>query len=51
MNLGTVLLVVLVLLLVGVLPIWPYSNWGYYPGGGIGLLLFIVIVLLLMGKI
>jgi hypothetical protein len=50
--LGTILLVVLVLLLLGALPTWPYSReWGYYPGGGIGLLLVIVVVLLLLGRI
>jgi hypothetical protein len=50
--LGTILLIVLVLLLVGALPSWPYSrNWGYAPGGGISLLLVIVIVLLLLGRI
>jgi hypothetical protein len=50
--LGTILLIVLVLLLVGALPSWPYSrNWGYAPGGGIGLLLVIVLVLLLLGRI
>jgi hypothetical protein len=50
--LGTILLVILILLLLGALPTWPYSrNWGYYPGGGVGLLLVILIVLLLMGRI
>jgi hypothetical protein len=50
--LGTVLLVVLILLLISALPTWPYSrNWGYYPGGGIGLLLAIVIVLVLSNGI
>jgi hypothetical protein len=50
--LGTVLLVILILLLLGALPAWPYShNWGYYPTGGLGLVLVIVIVLLLMGRI
>ena len=48
----TVLLVVLILLLVGALPAWPYSTgWGYYPSGGLGLLLVIVIVLLVAGRI
>jgi hypothetical protein len=52
MNLGTILLVVLILMLVGVLPTWPHSaNWGYYPSGGIGLLLLIVVVLLLLGRL
>jgi hypothetical protein len=50
--LGTILLIILVLFLVGALPSWPHSaSWGYYPSGGIGLLLIIVIVLLLMGRI
>jgi Protein of unknown function (DUF3309) len=50
--LGTVLLIVLILLLLGALPTWPYSrNWGYYPGGSIGLVLLILVVLLLMGRI
>jgi hypothetical protein len=50
--LGTILIIVLILLLLGALPTWPHSrNWGYYPGGGIGLILLIVIVLLLMGRI
>jgi hypothetical protein len=50
--LGTILLIVLILLLLGALPTWPYSRgWGYYPGGGIGLILLIVIILLLMGRI
>jgi hypothetical protein len=50
--LGTILLIVLILLLLGAVPAWPYSrNWGYYPGGGIGLILVIVIILLVMGRI
>ena len=50
--LGTVLVVVLLILLIGSLPSWPYSSgWGYYPGGGVGLLLIIVIVLLVTGRI
>ncbi|MGA7391115.1 MAG: DUF3309 family protein [Terrimicrobiaceae bacterium] len=49
---STLLLIVLILLLVGVLPAWPYSSgWGYYPSGGLGLILVILIVLLLMGRI
>ena len=52
MTLGTILLIVLILILVGVLPTWPHSNrWGYYPTGGVGVVLAIVIVLLLMGRI
>lgn len=47
-----VLLIILVLLLLGALPTWPYSGgWGYYPSGGMGVLLLIVIVLLVMGRI
>jgi hypothetical protein len=50
--LGTILLIILILILIGALPTWPYSaGWGYYPSGGFGLLLLIVIVLLLMGRI
>ena len=52
MSLGTILLIILVLLLIGALPAWPYSgSWGYYPTGGVGLLLLIVIILLVLGKI
>ncbi len=50
--LGTILLVVLILIVLGALPTWPYSSgWGYYPSGGVGIVLVIVIVLLLMGRI
>lgn len=49
---GTLLLVVLVLLLLGVLPTWPHSRkWGYYPSGGLGLVLLIIIILLVLGRI
>jgi hypothetical protein len=49
---GTILIVILVLILVGVLPTWPHSkNWGYYPSGGLGLVLLILIILLLLGRI
>ena len=52
MTLGTILLIVLVLLLLGAIPTWPYSRgWGYYPSGGLGLILVIVIVLLVLGVI
>lgn len=52
MTLGTILLIVLILLLVGALPTWPYSSgWGYGPTGGVGLLLVILIVLLVLGVI
>jgi hypothetical protein len=50
--LGTILLVILILLLLGALPTWPYSrNWGYYPGGGLGLVLIIVLILVLLGRV
>ena len=52
MTLGTILLIILVLLLVGVIPTWPHSRgWGYGPSGVLGLVLLILLVLLLMGKI
>lgn len=47
-----VLLIVLILLLIGALPLWPYSaSWGYYPGSGLGLVLVIVLVLILVGRL
>jgi len=50
--LGTILLIILILILIGALPHWPYSGgWGYYPSGGFGLVVLIVIILLLMGRI
>ena len=50
--LGTILIVILMLLLIGALPTWPYSSgWGYYPGGGLGVILIIVLVLVLAGRI
>jgi Protein of unknown function (DUF3309) len=50
--LGTILIIVLILLLIGALPSWRYSaGWGYYPGGGLGLILIIVVVLVLIGRI
>jgi hypothetical protein len=50
--LGTILLIILILLLIGALPTWPYSRgWGYYPTGGLGLVLIIILILLLMGRI
>jgi hypothetical protein len=49
--LGTVLLVVLILLLLGALPAWPYSRtWGYYPSGGLTVILLIIIIVLLVGR-
>jgi len=50
--LGTILIVILVLALLGVLPRWPHSrDWGYYPTGGLGLILLIVVILLVLGRI
>jgi hypothetical protein len=50
--LGTILLIILILILIGALPSWPYSSgWGYYPSGGVGLILIIVVVLALTGHI
>ena len=50
--LGTILIIVLILLLIGAIPSWGHSrNWGYAPGGGLGLILVIVLVLVLMGRI
>jgi hypothetical protein len=52
MSLGTVLLIVLILLLLGALPTWPYSTgWGYYPSSGLGLVVLLLVILLLAGRI
>jgi hypothetical protein len=52
MNVGTILLIILVLLLIGALPAWPYSaSWGPYPAGGLGLVLIIVLILVLLGRV
>ena len=52
MSLGTILLIVLILMLIGAIPSWPHSRgWGYAPSGGIGVVLVILIVLLLLGRI
>jgi len=49
--LGTILLVILILLLLGALPAWPYSRgWGYYPSGGLTVILFIIVIVLLLGR-
>jgi hypothetical protein len=49
---STILIIILILLLLGALPTWPHSaGWGYYPSGGLGLVLLIVIILLVMGRI
>lgn len=50
--LSTVLVIILILLLIGALPTWPHSSgWGYYPSGGLGLILLIIILLILLGRI
>jgi hypothetical protein len=52
MSLGTILLIILILMLVGVMPTWPHSrSWGYGPSGALGLVVVIIIVLLLMGRL
>ncbi len=52
MSLGTILVIVLILLLIGAVPTWPHSrSWGYAPSGGLGLILLVVIVLLVMGRL
>jgi hypothetical protein len=49
---GTILIIILVLVVIGALPTWPHSrSWGYYPSGGLGLILLILIILLLLGRI
>ena len=52
MGIGTILLIILILLLIGALPAWPYSrNWGHYPSAGLGTILIVVLILVLIGKI
>ena len=52
MTLGTILLIILILLLIGALPTWPHSrSWGYYPSSGVGIIVLILIILLLTGRI
>lgn len=52
MSIGTILLIIVVLALVGMIPVWPHSrSWGYGPSGGIGLIVVILVILLLLGKI
>lgn len=52
MSIGTILLIILVLMLVGALPSWPHSKgWGYGPSGGLGIVVLIIVVLLVMGRI
>ena len=50
-SLGTILLIILILVLIGALPTWPYSSgWGYYPSGGVGLVVVILLILVLLGR-
>ncbi len=52
MSAGTILLIILILILIGALPTWPYSSgWGYYPSGGLGLVVVILLILVLMGRL
>ena len=52
MSIGTILLIILILMLVGALPTWPHSkSWGYYPSGGLGLVVTILLVLVLLGRL
>jgi hypothetical protein len=52
MSLGTILLIVLILILIGVIPVWPHArSWGYFPSGIVGVILVIVIVLFLLGRL
>lgn len=52
MSLGTILLIILVLLLIGAIPTWPHSrSWGYGPSGGLGLILIVILILFLLGRI
>jgi Protein of unknown function (DUF3309) len=52
MNAGTIILIILIILLIGALPTWPYSSgWGYYPSSGLGLVVIILVILVLMGRL
>jgi hypothetical protein len=52
MPVGTIILILLIVLLIGSLPAWPYSSgWGYYPSGGLGLVVVILLILILMGRL
>ena len=52
MGLGTILLIILILMLIGAVPTWPHSrNWGYGPSGGLGLIVIVLVILLLMGRL
>jgi hypothetical protein len=51
-SLGTILLIILILILIGALPTWPYSSgWGYYPSGGLGMVVVILLILVLLGRV
>lgn len=50
--LGTILIIILILILIGALPTWPYSGgWGYYPSGGLGLVVIVLLILVLLGRV
>ena len=52
MSVGTILLIVLIVLLIGALPTWPYSSsWGYYPSGGLGIVVLVLLILVLLGRV
>lgn len=52
MGIGTILLIILILLLIGAVPAWPHSRgWGYFPAGGLGLVVVILLILVLMGRL
>ncbi len=52
MSLGTILLVILILALLGIIPVWPHSrSWGYAPSSGVGLIVLIIVILLLLGRL
>jgi hypothetical protein len=52
MSLGTILLIILILILIGALPTWPYSTgWGFYPSGGLGLVVIVLLILVLLGRL
>lgn len=52
MSISSILLIILILALLGIIPVWPHSrSWGYAPSGGVGLVVFIVVILLLMGRL
>ena len=52
MSLGTILLILLILFLIGAFPVWPHSaSWGYYPSGGLGTLVIIIVILMLIGRL